>query len=392
MFSGWTGAGPDEHTIGVHSLATGERYDILSVGDTPRYAGGSHLTYGRLDTLIAVPWRLSKGPLTDVTPISLPEQPRLENEGAVDYAISNTGTLAYIAGGAARYTQRIVWVDRLGYVEPLPIPERDYEAVTLSPDGQRAIVQIREGKIGLWLFEFRRNTLTPLATAGGSSQGALWSADGSRVIYRGTRGGTRNLYWRAADGSGEEERLTTKPAVNQTPSSVSSDGEWLVFAECSLLSRGTLWLMRLRGDRTARELLRSAANGQISPDGRWLAYQSTTSGQLEVYLLPFPGPGARVAVSANGGENPLWSSDGRELFYISRDEKTMVVSITPGTTLSVSAPRVLYEGRYRPGSNAVTPFDISLDGRRFLRVQQVQPDRPVTRIDIVLNWLSELRK
>ena len=111
------------------------------------------------------------------------------------------------------------------------MPERDYEAVALSPDGARAVLQIREGTIGLWLYDFARRTLTPFATASGSSQGAVWTPDGRRIVYRGTRQGTRNLYWRPTDGSGEEERLTTKPDVVQTPSSVSPDGEWLAYSE-----------------------------------------------------------------------------------------------------------------------------------------------------------------
>ena len=231
LFSAWTGPGPDEHAIIVQDHATGARRIVLNVGDSPRFVPPGHLTYGRLDALFAVPWREHQAAVGDVAPISLPELPRLENEGASDYAVSANGTLAYIAGGAARYSQRPVWVDRAGVVETLSMPERDYEAVALSPDGARAVLQIREGTIGLWLYDFARRTLTPFATASGSSQGAVWTPDGRRIVYRGTRQGTRNIYWKPTDGSGEEERLTTKPDVVQTPSSVSPDGEWLAYSE-----------------------------------------------------------------------------------------------------------------------------------------------------------------
>ena len=390
LFSSWTGPGPDEHSIFKLNPATGERHVLTTVGDTPRYVADAYLAYGRLDALFAVPWRSTQTTPDNIAPISLPESPRLENEGAALYDVSANGTLAYIAGGSARYTQRIVWVDRAGAIQAAPMPERDYEAVAPSPDGQRAVVQIREGSIGLWIFDFSRHTLTPLVTSGGSSQGPVWTADGKRVIYRGTRNGTRNIYWKAADGSGDEERLTTNPNVIHTPSSVSPDGQWLSYTESGGEVGGTnVWVVGLQGDRTPRKLVPSVGNGQISPDGRWLAYQSVASGQNEVYAMPFTGPGPRIPVSVNGGENPLWSPDSRELFYTTED-RTMAVTVTPGATLSVSAPRLLFEGRYRPGSNAVTPFGISSDGRRFLRIQQVQPDRPVTRIDVVLNWFSEL--
>ena len=115
--------------------ATGARRSVLNVGDSPKFVPPGHLTYGRLDALFAVPWREHQAAVGDVAPISLPELPRLENEGASDYVVSANGTLAYIAGGPARYAQRPVWVDRAGVVEALPMPERDYEAVALSPDG-----------------------------------------------------------------------------------------------------------------------------------------------------------------------------------------------------------------------------------------------------------------
>jgi serine/threonine-protein kinase len=390
MFSVWTGPGPDEHSIFVQNPA-GTRRQVLNVGDTPRFVAPGYLTYGRLDALFAVPWRDQNAPVGDVAPISLSELPRIENEGASDYVISTNGTLAYIAGGPARYSQRPVWVDRTGAVEPLPLPPRDYEAVALSPDGSRAVLQIREGTIGLWLYDFARRTLTPFATTDGSSQGAVWTSDGRRIVYRGTRQGTRNLYWKAADGSGEEERLTTKPDVVQTPTSVSPDGQWVAFSEGGgATPLGATWVMRLVGDRTPRLFLANAVNGQFSPDGKWMAYQSAESGSLEVYVAPFPGPGPRILVSA-GGDSPTWSAAGHELFY-TRGDKLMSVAVTPGASLSVGAPRQLFEGRYRGNLNTVTAFDVSADGKRFIRIQQAQPERPITHIEVVLNWGSQLHR
>lgn len=389
LFSAWTGPGPDEHAIAVQSAATGG-HRLLLAGDTPTFVQPGYLTYGRLDALFAVPWRDQKARVGDVAPISLPELPRMENEGASDYAVSSNGTLAYIAGGPARYAQRVVWVDRAGVVEPLPLPERDYEAVALSPDGQRAVLQIREGAIGLWLFDFARRTLTPFATSSGSSQGAVWTSDGHRIVYRGTRQGSRNIYAKRTDGSGDEERLTDKPGVVQTPTSASPDGQWIAFSEGGGPSIAEIWIMRLVGDRTPRMFGRGA-DGQFSPDGRWIAYQSAESGNLEVYVVPFPGPGPRIPVSAGGGDSPIWSRDGRELFYTSGD-KMMAVTVRPGASLSVTAPRVLFEGRYRGNVNTLTPFDISGDGRRFIRVQQALPDRAVTRIEVVLNWATQLSR
>ena len=391
LFAAWTGPGRDEHAIIHHNPATGATQRLATTGDTPRYVPTGHLVYARLDALFAARWGdLTKG-LDEAAPIPLPELPRIENEGAADYVVSANGTLAYLAGGPARYAQRVVWVDRTGRVEALPLPEKDYEAVALSPDTQRAVLQIQEGAIGLWLYDFARRTLTPFATESGSSQGAVWTPDGRRIVYRGTRQGTRNLYWKPADGSGDEERLTTKSGVVHTPNSVSPDGQWLAFAEGGGAVQGTTWVMSLTGDRTPRVFVKGGVSAEFSPDGKWIAYQSAESGNLEVYLAPFPGPGPRIPVSAGGGESPIWSRDGSELFY-TRSDRLMAVSVNRGPTLSVSAPRVLFEGRFRGSLNTVTPFDISPDGRRFLRVQQAQPERAVTRIEVVLNWARQLAR
>ncbi|MBZ5639754.1 MAG: protein kinase [Acidobacteriia bacterium] len=392
LYTIWTGPGADERQIVAQSIATGERRVLLSGGDTPRYAAAGYLLYARRDSLFAVPWRPSQTDLGGEVPVSLPERPRLENEGAADYAVANNGTLVYLPGGAARYAQRLLWIDRAGRTEALPLPER----VSISPDGRQAAVQVMEGTTGLWLYDFSRHTLTPFVTSGGSSQAPVWTPDGRRLVYRGTRNGQRNVYWKAADGTGDEERLTTKEGVVQTPTSVSPDGQWALFTEGGAQTRGetTLWRLRLNGERTAQPLAREstrAINGRVSPDGKWLAYLSDVSGLPEIYVQPFPGPGPRLQVSNGGGTEPLWSRDGRELFYILGD-KLMAVDVASEPALATGQPHVLLEGRFRPNSNGNTPYDVSADGRRFLRIQQVHPDRAVDHVEVVLDWFDELKR
>jgi len=396
LYSIWTGPGPDERQIVRQSLAAGgERHVLIQGGASARFLAPGHLLYGRLDALFAVPWEPSEVDLEGVVPIALPESARLEGEGASAYALSTRGTLVYLSGGDARRSQRLVWVDRAGLVEPLPLPERDYHSVAISPDGRQTIVQIEEGMVGLWLYDFARQTLTPFATSGGSSQAPVWTPDGKRVIYRGTRAGFRNLFWKAADGTGEEGRLTTKADVVQTPTSVSPDGHWVVFnEEGSAQTGGQIWMMPLEGEPSPTgkpTLLVKGTNGQVSPDGKWIAYLSLVSERHEAYVQPFPGPGPRQPISTGGALSPLWSRDGSELFFTTLDE-LMAVDVTTTPEFSASAPRVVFEGRYRDSFNGNTPYDISADGRRFLRVQQVLPDRALTHIDVVLDWLAEVKQ
>jgi len=399
VFGVWTGPGTDEHSVATQTIGVGEHHLLLRGGDAPRYAAkvGS-LLYTHVGELFTVPWRPSQTDLGKAVPQAAAERPNdgVGNEGCGNYAVSDDGTLAYLAGGRTGNASRLTWIDRAGVLAPVSLPDRNFENVVVSPDGTQAIVQIQEGIVALWLFDIRRNTLTPIGNRTGSSQAPLFTADGARVIYRGTREGSRNLYLRAVDGSGDEERLSTKPDVIQTPTSMSPDGRWLLFNESSGQEVGGvgIWVMRLDGDRTPRHLFSTPAgesDGQLSPDGKWVAFQALVSSRQEVYVAPFPGPGPRRQVSIDGGVEPLWSRDGRELFFQS-GTKLMGVTVNPGAAFSASPPRILHEGRFFKTINGNTSWSITPDGARFLRIQRVEPERAVTSIELVLNWFAELKR
>jgi serine/threonine-protein kinase len=371
---------------------------LVTGGDAPRYAATiESLLYTHLGELFAVPWQPSQTDLGKAVPVAAPEHPGDSvDEGSGNYDVSDGGTLAYLAGGRIRRAARLVWIDRAGKPELVPVPEHKYENVVISPDGMRAIVQINEGITALWTYDFGRDTLTPIGNSAGSSQAPLWTTDGARVIFRGTRKGTRNLYWRSADGSGDEERLTSKSDVIQTPTSVSADGRWLMFNEGGPNQPGStgVWVMRLDGDRAPRPFFPEPAgesDGQISPDGRWVAYQVPVSSRLEIYVAPFPGPGARHQVSTAGGTEPLWSRDGHELYFQS-GAQLMAVTVAPGAAFSASTPRLVHEGRFFKTINGNTSWSITADGKRFLRIQNVDPERAITQLELVLNWFSELKQ
>jgi Tol biopolymer transport system component len=395
LFAVWTGPGYDENGVGVKTIGAADHQLLVKGADAPRYAAKlGLLIYSHVGELFAVPWQPSGASLGGAVPVALAQQSNDGggNEGAGNYAIAGNGTLAYLAGGRTRNAMRLVWVDRTGAIKPVAVPERAYENAAISPDGTRAIVQIREGVTTLWMYDFARNTVTPIGNSPGSSQAPHWTSDGARVIYRGTRQGFRNLFWRAADGSGVEERLSTKPDVSQTPTSVSADGHWLLFNENGAQETGGVgaWVMRLDGDRTPRRLFASPngeGDGQFSPDGKWIAYQAAVSSRQEIFVVPFPGPGPRRQISTEGGTEPLWSHDGHELFF-QNGAKLMSVAVTPGATLSVGAPRFIHEGRFLKSINGNTCWNVTKDGR-FLRIQQVAPERPFTSIGLVLNWFDE---
>ena len=390
LFTVWSGPGPDESQILELPLGSTDRHPLLKGGDTPQYVEPGYLLYGRLDGLFAMPWRPGQRDLGQTVPSALRESPRMDNEGSSDYAVSSNGTLVYLPGSQARRAYRIVWADRHGKVDALPLPEREFESVAISPDGKQAAVQIQDSVIGIWLYDFERHGLAPLAKGEGSSQAPLWTHDGQSLIYRGTRSGYRNLYRRSADGSGAEERLTTKEKVVQTPTSVTPDGEWVLFNEAGVPgSKGAIWRVRINGDHKLEPVLSNGElDGQISPDGKWMAFQTTQDRQSEVYVQPFPDPGARHQVSIGGGAWPLWSHDGTELYYDTADA-LMAADIKTTGAFVAGTPHAIVNGRFRTSINANTPYSVARDGR-LLRVQRVEPDKPVTRIEIVLNWFQNL--
>jgi hypothetical protein len=387
LFMSWTGPGSDEHRIEYLSLTDGRRQVVLRNADGPISVVRGHIVYsGRQDALLAAPWNPARPSLEGVEPAALPFLAPIDNEGAAAYAVSENGTFVHLPGSADRRLARVVWVDKSSKTEPIPTPDRDYVSVTLSPDNTRAAVHLRGGTEEIWIYDFRTRSFTPLAATGGSSQAPVWTTDSKYVIYRGTRQGFRNIFRKAADGSGAEERLTTKADVVQTPVSVSPDGKWVIITENGNTSgSGDLWKISLDAAHASEPILTTPASeigGQVSPNGRWLSFDSTVTGRFELWVKPFGGPAsdAMQKVSRDGGVGSRWSRDGRELFFMVPNG-LMAVSVNGDT---FGEPKLLFEGRFRPPANANSSFDVAADGR-FLLVQAIQPAKPPSLVEVVLN-------
>jgi len=394
LFMVWTGPGSDEHRIEYLSIADGRRQLVVRNADGPITIAGGRIIYaGRQDSLLSAPWNPARPSLEGVEPQVLPFRAQLDNEGAAAFAGSENGTFVHLLGADNRRLARIVWIDRAGKTEPLPLPERDYVSAVISPDGTRAAIHNRGGTEEIWIFDFRTKSFTPLATTGGSSQAPVWTMDSKSIVYRGTRKGFRNLFMRAADGSGEEQRLTTQAGGIQTPVCVTPDGKFVVFVESGPHAKAgasDLLKVALAGAHEITPVVATDAPetaGQVSPDGRWIAFDLPVNGLFEIWVKPFDSSatsGAMRQVSRDGGTGLRWSRDGRELFYTVANGM-MAVTVTGD---SFSQPRLLFEGRYRVASNANTNYDIAKDGR-FLHVQPVQPSRVPNRVEGVLNGIAK---
>jgi Tol biopolymer transport system component len=302
-------------------------------------------------------------------------------------------SLVYLAGGVVGSQSRLVWVTRKGEEQLLPTAPRGYLFPRVSPDGRRVTLAIADQDIQVWVYDLSRDTLTRLTFEGNTNSTPAWSADGKRIAFHSNRAGPANIFWQAADGGGGAERLTTSDYQN-VPSSFSPDGQLLVFGEITPQTGRDIWVLRL-SDRKAQPFLRTAYEEtapKFSPDGRWLAYSSDESGRREIYVQPYPGPGGKRQISAEGGQEPVWNPNGRELFYRS-GKKIMAVDVDAKSGFSAGKPRMLFEGTYLPTAVGAPFYDVGPDGQRFLMLKPVESlTSAPTQINVVLNWFEELKR
>jgi serine/threonine-protein kinase len=391
--AGASGANWTNAQVAVQSLGTGQRRNLTQGGTYPRYAPSGHLVYAQEGSLMAVPFDPQRLTATGAAVPVVEGVLQTPVSGAAQYSFSDTGSLVYVPGGTQATQRRLVWVNRNGAEQPLAAPMRAYVFPRVSPDGRRVAGEIDEQETQVWLYDLSRETLTRLTFEGDSNKNPVWTPDGKRIAFRSNKEGPLNLFWQLADGGGGLERLTTSEYV-QGPTSWSPDGELLAFIEVNPTTGFDIWVLRM-GDRKAQAFLRTQfleSAPRFSPDGRWLAYMSDESGRREIYVQPYPGPGGKWQISTEGGTEPVWNPNGRELFYRSAN-KMMAVEITAQPSFSVGKPKVLFEGPYQPTPATFSNYDVSLDGRRFLMLKPSEQEQAApTQINVVLNWFEELKQ
>jgi len=375
------------------SIGTGVGRNVIQGGTQPRYALSGHLLYAQGANLMAVPFDPQR---LEVTGTAVPVVEGISESritGAAQYSVSATGSLAYVPGTIQSAQGRLVWVNRNGAEQPLAAPPHSYDRPRVSPDGRHVAVNVTEQETQVWLYDLSRDTLTRLTFEGDTNAYPIWTPDGKRIAFTSTKEGTANIFWQLADGSGGLERLNASEYV-QVPISWSADGQLLAFIELSATTGYDIGVLRM-SDRKAQPFLRTPFNEatpQFSPDGRWLAYISDESGRFEVYVQPYPGPGGKWLISTEGGTEPVWNRNGRELFYRSGD-KMMAVDIATQPSFVAGKPRMLFEGPYLPTPQTSSNYDVSADGQRFLMIKRSeQSGAAPTQINVVLNWTEELKR
>jgi Tol biopolymer transport system component len=254
-------------------------------------------------------------------------------------------------------------------------------------------VAIVEQESQTWLYDLSRETLTRLTFEGSANYNPVWTPDGKRIAFTSNKDGAANIFWQLVDGSGGLERLATSE-YNQAPMSWSPDGQVLAYIEVNPTTGRDIWMLQ-GGDRKAQPFLRTPATEsapRFSPNGRWLAYVSNESGRFEIYVQPYLGPGEKWQISTEGGTEPVWNPNGRELFFRSGD-KMMAADVTTHPSFSAGKPKMLFEGPFEPAPTTFPNYDVSPDGQRFLMLKLVeQAEAAPTQINVVLNWFEELKQ
>ena len=318
---------PDGGELRILDRASGDTRLLLPTAAAGRVVDSGHLVFVRGGALWAVPFDDDRLDVVG-TPVPVVEGVRVDAAGTVQYDVAADGTLAYIPGTAVGAERRLVWVDRNGNEEALPAPANQYVTMSVSPDGERAALAVRDstGSMDIWISELARGTLTRLTTDAAIDTNPLWGPEGRRIVFRSDRNGRPELFWQPADGSAPPELLLSIDGTvsDIVPGSWSPDGQTLFLHAEFADTQRDMGMVSVDGDRVWEPLLQGPTHEYspaISPNGRWLAYTSRESGLFEVYAQRFPEMEGRQQISVGGGYRPTWSPGGREIIYIRRAER-----------------------------------------------------------------------
>jgi serine/threonine protein kinase len=373
------------------SLDTGERRLLLDGGTDARFVPTGHLLYWHEGAVWSVPFDTSRLQVTGQATAVLRDVMIVEANGHALFSTAATGVLVYLSGRDPRQETAIMLVDRSGAARALTKERRAFATVGVSPDGQRIATTVVAANDSIWTMDTDRGTPSRITFQAEVSR-PTWSPDGAHLalaVYTG--GQPQQLFVMPSDGSTPPMPLRRSTSTaREYPESWTANGNLLAFRRAEP-SVGDIWVMEMSGEHKARPVLATPfdeVQARFSPDGQWLAYASNESGRYEVYVKAFPGPGPKRTVSVDGGTDPRWRGDGREIFF-RHDDAVLAANVAVAPDLRVSLPRVLFTARF-VYSDGWASWDVMSDGRAFLLPQNFA--QPRSTITLVQNWFEELEK
>jgi len=381
--------------VSVGSLDSKETMHLLDTNVQAWYMPPGFLLFVRDGSLMAQSFDAGKAELRG-DPVRIAEGLLFDQTNRAAFSTAGTGILAYRSGSAVN---QMAWFDRSGKPLGTAGPKGRFFNPELSPDGKQVALNQADqqtGNIDVWVLDLvagepRRFTFDPAIDLI-----PRWSPDGKQIIFQSNRGGAFNIYQKLSSGAGSEERLFPS-SVTVGPQDWSSDGRFLAYTAPDAEGNRQLWVLPMLGERKPIPFAENGANNyyaQFSHDGRWIAYASNESGKYEVYVQSFPVGNGKWQVSTNGGVQPRWRRDGKELFYLGLDRKLMAVPVRGVSTIEFGAGVPLFEARMESGTTVnagwMQQYDVAPDGQRFLL--DLEPDSSASPITVVLNWTTGLKK
>jgi class 3 adenylate cyclase/Tol biopolymer transport system component len=379
----------------VQSLKSGESKELLN-STFAQYVKTGHIIYGQENNLYAIPFDVDTLEITGEAVFLVEDV--LNTIYYWHYAISDSGTLVYVPRMSSLGFRKFVWVDKEGKEEPLGLESNNYSmGFKISPDGSRvALGCIESGDTDIYIWDIGHKKNTRFTFDSVNDFYPLWTLpDGGQIIFSSTREEGMGFYRKAADGSGKEEKIYSSLEMLIYPYSISTNGKTLFFDALLGDNQYDIGMTSLEVNSAPKFLLQEEFNEvfpKISPNGRWLAYVSDKSGKDEIYVSPFPDVDSGIwQVSEDGGNFPLWSPDGKELYYLN-SEAVMAVSVETEPVFKPGKSRSLFQNKY------VGNFDIHPNGRKFLMLKTVETvdtessEKISSKIITVVNWFEELKE
>jgi len=399
LFFARTG-GKRTESVYLASLDSPERKRLLESDSNVLYAHPGYLLFVRGRTLFAQPFDAARFEIHG-EPAAIAEG--IEPEGEVGpssyarFSVSDNGVLVYRTG--AGDLSVLTWFDRHGKQLRTVGPPAYYDQLALSPDARRIALERSDQSTftnNIYVLDASSGAFTRFTFGTATELGAVWSPDGSHIAFSSNRSGSYGIYWKRSDGSAGEEPLVESSGV-QTPDDWSPDGRNLVFDKVGPTTDFDLWILPMFGDREPHVFLRAPGIQQhaaISPDGHWIAYESDESGRFEIYVQSFPAPGGKWQVTSEGGIQPQWRRDGRELFYLSPNKKLMAVATRESPAFSAGVPQPLFDAPISLNgiNDSRARYVFMPDGERVLVVATHPESAAASAIRVVLNWPSSLQK
>ena len=368
--------------VAVQRLDTGERKVLIEDAFQPSYLPTGHLVFGRGSSLLAVPFELESLSVTG-TPITVVEGVFESAEsGILGYQVSDTGTLVYHSRRPPD-TRTFVWVDRTGKETPLPLPANTYEAPRLSPDGRHiAFATFQPPRV--WTYEIATDKLVAISTEV-KSWGPIWTREGSALIYGSDRSDAAHVMLQRLDGSAP---VSIGSSINDlSGAGFAADGT-LFLNEFPPTDHYLISRILPGSDNRPQPFAGGPeypTEARPSPDGRWVAFSAGIEGRRQVFVQPTSGDGPRRQITVDGGSEPVWRHDGKELYY-RKSNSVFAVAIQLDRGLSWEKPALLFSG---PFVSTWFTFDVARDGR-FLLLKREAAAAPSSQLNVVLNWTSEL--